>query len=282
MRTARGIKSTAPSAPPTPLFRWAGSKRKVLPVLATYWRPEFRRYVEPFVGSGALFFRIAPEKAVLGDINRELMEAYTVIRDQPDDVHGAVDCIRRSERQYYRVRERDPKSLSEFDRAVRFVYLNRLCFNGIFRTNAEGRFNVPYAHTRAGKIPSVEDFRRCAIALNRAILKTGDFGGVLSGARAGDFVYIDPPYAVGSRRVFREYDKRAFTTRDLERLGEHLETLDRKGASFVLSYADCREARSVLQSWKLRRIQVRRNIAGFAGARRIAVELLATNIESAT
>jgi DNA adenine methylase len=97
--------------------------------------------------------------------------------------------------------------------------------------------------------------------------------------RRGDFVYLDPPYAVQSRRVFREYDKRAFSLRDVERLASHLHVIDRKGASFVVSYADCREARSLLAPWKIRRIIVRRNVAGFLSARRLAAELLVTNIE---
>jgi DNA adenine methylase len=110
-------------------------------------------------------------------------------------------------------------------------------------------------------------------------MNAGDFGAVLSRVRAGDFVYLDPPYAVESRRVFREYDKRDFTTRDLGRIADHLDAIDAKGAAFVLSYADCKEARDSFGRWRLRRIRVRRNIAGFAAARRTAVELLATNIE---
>ena len=275
-----GTQIQSANAPINPLFRWAGSKRKVLPELASYWSNHYRRYIEPFAGSAALFFRIAPNKAVLNDINGGLIQAYEVIRDRPDDVHRRVSRITRSEKQYYTMRDKEPTSLSALDQAVRFVYLNRLCFNGIFRTNMAGEFNVPYAHSRAGSIPSVEDFRRCASLLANASLKSGDFGSILSAARKGDFVYLDPPYAVESRRVFRQYDKRAFTTKDLERLGGHLDALNRKGVDFVISYADCREARNIFSSWNTRRIRVRRNIAGFTASRRIAIELLATNIAS--
>lgn len=268
----------AETIPITPVFRWAGSKRKILPVLASFWRPSFRRYVEPFAGSAALFFRIQPERAVLGDVNRELMEAYKNIRDRPDDVHRAASRIPRSEEHYYAVRAQVPERMSSFRRAVRFVYLNRYCFNGIFRTNATGQFNVPYAHTKPGVIPPVEHFRRCARLLQRATLKQGDFGAVLSTVRAGDFVYLDPPYALTSRRVFREYDRREFTLGDVERLAAHLRAIDRKGAAFVVSYADCAEARSLLSVWRARRVRVRRHVAGFASARRSAFELLVTNV----
>lgn len=272
-------KHVTDAATITPVFRWAGSKRKVLPILASFWKPSFKRYVEPFAGSAALFFRLNPERAILGDINSALIEAYEIIRDRPDDVHRAVSKIRRSESQYYKIRDQNPNRLKAFGRAVRFVYLNRYCFNGIYRTNMDGRFNVPYAHTKPGVIPPIENFRRCSALLQRATLKCGDFGAVLSEVKAGDFVYIDPPYAVESRRIFREYDQREFSKRDLERLATHLENINRKGASFVLSYADCREARDLSSCWRTGRIRVRRQVAGFISARRFATELLVTNIE---
>lgn len=264
----------------TPIFRWAGSKRKVLPQLAAFWTPRFKRYVEPFAGSAALFFRIQPQSAVLGDINSSLIEAYEVIRDRPDDVHEAVSRIRRGEGNYYRVRSQNTSRMSAFGRAVRFVYLNRYCFNGIYRTNTDGKFNVPYAHTKPGVIPPIEDFRRSATLLSRVVLKSCDFGQILRTVRKDDFVYLDPPYAVESRRVFRQYDRKEFVRRDLERLGDHLKEIDRKGASFVVSYADCREARDTFADWRLSRLRVRRNVAGFVSARRLATELLVTNVES--
>lgn len=261
----------------TPILRWAGSKRKILPILASFWRPTFHRYVEPFAGSAALFFKVQPEAAILGDINADLMETYSVLRDRPDDVHKAVSKLPRSEDDYYKIRGRNINRLGALGRAVRFVYLNRHCFNGIYRTNTKGEFNVPYAHTRPGSVPTIETFRQNGALLQRAILKTGDFGAVLSAVKRNDFVYLDPPYAVTNRRVFRQYDKREFSTRDLERLVEHLKRIDRVGATFVVSYADCTEARTLLSHWNLRRLRVRRHIAGFVSDRRSAMELLVTN-----
>jgi DNA adenine methylase len=124
-----------------------------------------------------------------------LIDTYQVIRDRPDDVHRAVSNIRRSESEYYKVRGQNTNRLKAFGRAVRFVYLNRYCFNGIYRTNTEGRFNVPYAHVKPGMIPPIENFRRSAALLHRAKLKATDFGEILSGVMAKDFVYLDPPYA---------------------------------------------------------------------------------------
>jgi DNA adenine methylase len=263
-----------------PLFRWAGSKRKQLSVLERYWSDDFKRYVEPFAGSAALFFRLQPDRAILGDINSNLIEAYEVLRERPDDVYAAVKEVSRSERQYYKVRQQNPKRMKAFGRTVRFVYLNRYCFNGIFRTNNDGQFNVPYAHIKPGILPPVEEFRKCATLLQNANLRCCDFGRILSDVREGDFVFGDPPYAVEARRVFRKYDKRDFSRKDLRRLADHLENIDRRGAYFVVSYADCSEARQLLGRWPSRRIKVRRHVAGFADARRSAFELLVTNLRT--
>jgi DNA adenine methylase len=279
-RAARRGAEPAEAHPITPIFRWAGSKRKQLSTLQRYWRPEFKRYVEPFAGSASLYFRLQPRRALLGDINSALIEAYEVIRDDPDGVSRAVRAIPRGKRRYYAQRARNPRRLNRFNRAVRFVYLNRYCFNGIYRTNVKGDFNVPYAHTKPGMVPPVEEFRKCAMLLRQAKLRCADFGAILSSVRRGDFVFLDPPYVVAARRVFRQYDKREFTQRDLNRLAKHLVKIDRRGAKFVLTYADCREARVAFASWGPRRIRVRRHVAGFADGRRSSYELLVTNVEN--
>jgi DNA adenine methylase len=268
-----------PTQAVAPLLRWAGSKRKILPTLSKYWDPKYTRYVEPFAGSAALFFSLQPGRAVLGDINRELMETYKVVRESPDDVYDAVVRIKRNATTYYALRSKDLATLSTFERAVRFIYLNRYCFNGIYRTNKAGRFNVPYANKKPGVIPSIEQFRRCANLLHRADLRAADFGNVLRTVRKNDFVYLDPPYAVQSRRIFRQYDERDFLQQDLRRLKEHLLNIQRKGAFFILSYADCKEIRSEFADWQMCRVRVRRNIAGFVSARRTATEVIVTNID---
>ena len=176
-----------------PVLRWAGSKTKSLGALASLWKPTYSRYVEPFAGSAALFFELEPHRAILGDINAGLIETYEVIRERADDVHHSVSRIPRTEAEYYRIRAQNASRLSRLGRAVRFVYLNRLCFNGIYRTNLKGEFNVPYAHTRSGRIPTIEDFRRCALMLDRASLKCAEFGTILTQVKKGDFVYLRRP-----------------------------------------------------------------------------------------
>lgn len=264
----------ASALPITPFLRWAGSKRKLLHELQPYWKNRYMRYVEPFAGSSCLFFSILPPRALLADKNAELIEMYEQVRKRPDDVYDAVLDIDRTADEYYRVRALDPRRLTALERAVRFIYLNRNCFNGIFRTNTDGMFNVPFATSRAGEFPDREEFRRAAIALSRAELRACDFGATMRLVQAGDFVYLDPPYATSSRRVFREYGKHPFSVRDVARLGAHLRRIRKKKAHFLLSYAECPEIKAMARPYFVRRIRVRRQMAGDNEVRRNYSELL--------
>ncbi len=262
-----------------PMFRWAGSKRKQVERLAEYWSADFERYVEPFAGSACLFLHLNPDHALIADKNADLIEAYQVIIDSPDEVFQAMVRKKRIASTYYYLRKQDPEKMTRFDRAVRFLYLNRNCFNGIYRTNRQGTFNVPFSKASACRYLTKREFMDSVECLRKAEFRDWDFGTTLRYVRAGDFVYLDPPYMVDSRRMFNEYGKKPFTPEDLHRLKCHLEKIDERGASFVVSYADCKEARDLGEDWQLKRMRVRRHIAGFSDARRSAYEVLITNIE---
>jgi DNA adenine methylase len=262
----------------TPI-RWAGSKKALLPSLRALWPGPDARYVEPFCGSACFFFDVAPKSAVLGDINSELITTYRALKA---DFGLVLECLRRlklGKRSYYRLRSIDPASLSEPEQAARFLFLNRFCFNGIYRTNAAGTFNVPYGDPKGTVSFNIELLREAASLLKSATLINGDFEKVLDEAQAGDFVYLDPPYAVAKRRVFAEYHPDSFSERDIDRLNVALERLDARGVTFVLSYADSAEGRSVSDRWYSRRVRARRNVAGFAGDRKFSYEILASNRE---
>jgi DNA adenine methylase len=214
---------------------------------------------------------------VLGDLNPELIATYRALRR---DAGLVCECLRRlpvTEHDYYRIRAIDPKPLSETETAARFLYLNRNCFNGIYRTNLSGRFNVPYGPPKNGAGFDYSRIIEAAKLLTRTELVHGDFSETLSRVEPGDFVYLDPPYAVADRRIFSEYYHKTFSIHDLSRLGEHLNKINRIGATFVISYADSKEARALFSSWATKRVRARRNIAGFAANRRHAYELIATN-----
>jgi DNA adenine methylase len=261
-----------------PFLRWAGSKRQLIPRLRRFWSDDFRRYIEPFAGSASLFFAIEPDRAILGDANGELISTMRAVKENVDDVLACLRRLPSGERAYYRVRGLEVGKLSRLEIAGRFIYLNHYCFNGIFRTNKKGRFNVPYGPPKSGARVRKTPLVRASSLLKRARLLSGDFAETLSHAGSGDFVYLDPPYAVSTRRLFAEYLPNSFGQSDLGRLGKELRTLDNRGAAFVITYADSPEGRRLLSPWNCTRVWTRRNIAGFAGNRRGSYEILATNL----
>jgi DNA adenine methylase len=233
--------------------------------------------VEPFAGSACLFFSVAPKEAILGDNNRELINVYRVLRESPERIHRRLVAIPRDSQSYYRWRKKDPRKLDSETRALRFVYLNHNCFNGIFRTNVKGQFNVPFG-TKLSTYLSREEFVSCSEALANVKLVSGDFQITLREVRKGDFVYLDPPYAVTSRRVFREYGKKSFATDDVERLSLELERIHGVGAHFIVSYADCKEARSLASNWHSEKFLVQRHVAGFSDHRMRSFEWIIHNM----
>jgi DNA adenine methylase len=257
-----------------PIFRWAGSKRQLLPVLMQSIPSDFARYIEPFAGSACLFFALRPSQAILGDINEELIKTYEIIRSHPRLVARAAHDLPVTKPQYYKMRATRPESLALVERAVRFVYLNRYCFNGVYRTNQKGLFNVPMG-VRTGKMPSEQSFYRCALALRNAKLRATDFETCLKDIRPGDFVYLDPPYA--RSRLRGEYGYDSFREEDIVRLVNVLKSIDEAGAVFLLSYADSPELRSLLIRWRSKKLSVRRHVAGFAKHRSIVSEVLVSN-----
>lgn len=260
-------------------LRWAGSKRQALRHLSLHWHNEYSRYVEPFAGSASLFFHIKPSRALLADKNSELINAYSVLRRAPRELHRRLSAIPVNQATYYAVRGYDQNTMSALGRAVRFLYLNRCCFNGLYRTNRRGQFNVPYAKNRIRALLPLDAFLAWAQLLAGADLRTWDFGTTLARVGKGDFVYLDPPYAVRSRELFNNYGPHSFDEADLARLIMHLDRIHERGAAFLLSYADCPQFRALVGAWKVRTIRVRRNIAGFVSARRLASELLVTNVD---
>ncbi len=204
------------------------------------------------------------------------MDTYRVVRDEPERLYKRLCRIRRDSATYRRWREIKPECLDRETRALRFLYLNRNCFNGIYRTNLRGEFNVPMG-TRLGKYFSKDDLLACSQLLQGATLLAGDFVKTLGQVRSGDFVYMDPPFAVKSRRVFKEYGKKSFNTSDIPRLSDSLAAIVRQNADFLVSYADCSEARALARKWYSVRLPIKRHVAGFASDRKRAYEWLISN-----
>jgi DNA adenine methylase len=259
-----------------PILRWAGSKRKLVPTLLRLLPRDYDRYFEPFVGSACLFFALRPARAVLGDINAELMLTYETIRSHPIHVARGVLSLKNDASTYYRLRATPPDTLRAMDRAVRFVYLNRHCFNGVYRINRKGQFNVPRG-SRTGHVPSYEAFHQCAKSLKSAELLAVDFEECLKHVRKRDFVYLDPPYGSTTRKTSGEYGYDCFGETDLPRLLRVLHHIDRVGARFLLSYRAVSVIPKLPNSWHRSFVRVRRHVAGFVKDRNTVSEMLLSN-----
>jgi len=260
-----------------PFLRWAGSKKQLIPIINSYWKDHHKRYIEPFAGSASFFFYIQPKTAILSDINSELIGTYKQIKNNVAQVLNKLSKFKFGEQEYYRIRELEPKQLDPAMRAARFIYLNRFCFNGLYRTNRKGKFNVPYGGERSGSIPTQESLYKCHKALQNATLAAGDFEKVLDITKTGDFVYLDPPYSNKKIRIFHEYHVSIFNWNDLERLSMWQKKLTKKGVEFLISYVECEDARILTNGYKTEKVNVKRNIAGFAKHRHVVTELLINN-----
>jgi DNA adenine methylase len=214
---------------------------------------------------------------MLGDINPELISTYTEVKYRLAGILRILETLPNDRATYLLLRSWSSEGLSPSEKAARFIYLNRYCFNGLYRTNSSGQFNVPYGGVRSGRLPVESAFRECSRTLKAARLVRADFQGTLSRTESGDFVYMDPPFAVRGKRVFNEYAPVSFSIDDLRRLRVWMETLQSKRIRFVVSYADSEEADLLVKGFDYRTVVVRRNIAGFTASRRLASEVLVFN-----
>lgn len=260
-------------------LRWAGSKKKCIPQLAALLAQDGLRYMEPFAGSAALFFSLMPSDALLADLNGHLINAMRYVRDAPNDVHSRLNRLRRVETSYYSNRDRfNALAPHGIESAVLFIYLNRNCFNGLWRTNQRGAFNVPYGGVEMGSNPPLELFENCSDALRNAKLRHQDFRKTLSDVEEGTLVYADPPYFTATERTFVEYGRRSFGRNDLEDLVAALKRAAGRGAKIALTYNAAMPLPDLPRSWSRLRFDVTRNVGGFSGARKKQSEILYTNI----
>jgi DNA adenine methylase len=259
-----------------PILRWAGSKKKLLPILKSAAPESFSRYLEPFVGSAVLYLQLPRRPAILGDLNEDLISTYESLREHPRAVWNRLSKMPTEADFYYELRARSSQEMNELDRAARFIYLNRFCFNGVYRTNRQGEFNVARG-VGALRIPGWQVVRDFALSIKDVRLCAGDFENMLSRARAGDFIYLDPPYALDGKRDRGEYGMGSFKDGDLNRLAEAMIGADRRGASVLLSYSNHPQLLTKLRGWKVTHLSVFRNVAGFASGRRKADEILVSN-----
>jgi len=268
----------------TPIVKWVGGKRRLLPQLLPLLPPgvELMRHVEPFAGGAALFFAQLPERALLCDVNATLIGTYQAVRDRLPEVvaHLSVLAEAHDEKAYYRARERynRARSLDREERAALFLYLNKTCFNGLHRVNQRGEFNVPAGRYKSPRILNLDALKDASRALARAELRAGSFEGLLESARPGDFVYFDPPYEPVSRTAsFTAYCEMGFRRDDQLRLREIFVALDNRGCKLMLSNSDVPFSRSLYADYRLDTVHARRAINRDASKRGPVPELVVRN-----
>jgi len=259
-------------------IRWAGSKKKSLRLLVDKAPKKYRRYIEPFVGGGNLFFELRPKSSIICDTNDELMNMYRVLKKRPKELYENIASFPVSKEGYMSVRSEYQKNIGdELYRASRFLYLNKYCFNGVYRVNRKGMFNVPYG-SKVGKFMSLEKMLEYSDALRDSEILTSDFSGIKSQLKRNDFVYLDPPYVTIKQKKFVEYGYDSFGYEDLERLFAFMRFLDKKGMCFMLSYLKCDELMANLsKEWEVSCYDVKRSVAGTSDFRVNATEMLVKN-----
>jgi DNA adenine methylase len=268
----------------SPFLKWVGGKGKLRHALGALLPRgvELMRHVEPFVGGGALFFARAPERALLCDINRDLIDTYRVVRDEPDALLSQLTRLSRGhgEAGYYAVRERfNARShRSPVERAAQFIYLNKTCFNGLYRVNRKGEFNVPMGRYTNPNIADAATLRAASAALEWAELRCAPFETLLSEVRPGDFVYFDPPYEPLSRTAnFTTYAQDGFSQADQTRLRDVYRELDRRGAKLMLSNSDVPFIRDLYRGFHLDVVMAPRAVSCDAKTRGPVAEVVVRN-----
>ena len=271
--------------PPRPFLKWAGGKRQLLPELfrAVEAAGPFEHYHEPFFGGGALFFALAragklPGRSYLADINKNLMDAYLGVRDEIDAViyQLKVHKQRHGEEYFYQVRAHLPRSLP--NRAARIIYLNRTCYNGLYRENSKGQFNAPFGRYKNPRICDEENLRAVSQTLKNMDITVADFSCVLDTAQAGDLVYFDPPYAPLSKTAsFTAYSKGGFTSDAQMRLAEVCTTLARRRVKVILSNSMTELVKDLYQDFHIHEVLANRAINSRGHQRGKIAEALITN-----
>jgi len=262
-----------------PFLKWAGGKGQLLAqILARMPREIVGTYVEPFLGGGAVFFELARsgriKRARLSDRNPELVGTYEAVRDELPAVIRALGAHRNDEAHYYEVRALDPGTLSIAERAARMIFLNRVGYNGLYRVNSQGLFNVPFGRYRNPKICDVEGLTHASKALQIADIAVADFAETCAGVGVGDVVYLDPPYVPMSKTSnFTSYSGR-FDEAEHRRLAATFAELVERGAFVLLSNSDTKLSRSLYTGYKIATVEATRAINSKVDKRGVVREVL--------
>lgn len=265
----------------SPFLRWAGGKVYIIHKLIPFVPEDYlnRTYIEPFLGGGSMFFALCPPKAILSDMNYHLIHCYEALRDHPGRVYSFLETfiVQDSEEFFYKIREEYNRSRFTLKQAARFIYLNRTCFNGIFRVNKENKFNVPYGKKENPVFPTLEELKAISKSLENARLRKCSYEKALRTAQKGDFIYLDPPYPpLNGTSCFTHYTKERFYDQDQVKLSQTAGLLTESGCFVMISNADTPVIRKLYKRWNINKLHVTRWITCKAKKHKVS-ELVITN-----
>jgi len=278
---AKKIEEAKPTRP-KPFLKWVGGKRQLLEEFRKRLPAFVRAYHEPFLGGGALFFELAArgrfQKAYLSDLNPDLIETYVVVQTWVEELIVSLKKHVHSREYYYSLRSVDPKTLDIIERASRLIYLNRTCYNGLYRVNSEGVFNVPFGNYKNPVICDEDNLRLCSEALKGVTLRHQAFYAVMRDVTRGDFIYFDPPYhPVSKTASFASYEKSGFGEDDHRRLKEIFTALDRKKCFVMLSNSYSTFTRKLFKEYKPEVVEATRAVNSKSSGRGPVKEIIVRN-----
>lgn len=265
---------------PSPFLRWAGGKTWLIKFWDEIVRDmNFNSYIEPFLGGGAIYFSIFNKhKSILSDLNPELINAYNIVKNKPEELIEILLSYENTKESYYEIRGK--KSDSDIEKAAIFIYLNQTSYNGLYRVNKKGEYNVPYGNRK--KDINIEKIRNASVALKDTLLMDGDFTKTLEFVNKGDLVFLDPPYTVShNSNGFIKYNRNLFSLDDQYRLSEYIDRVKEKGAYYILTNAAHETVKDIFNKgdkiYELERSSV---IGGKNSNRGLISEYVFTNIKN--
>ena len=267
-----------------PIVKWVGGKRQLMFELIKNMPKSYNRYFEPFIGGGALFFELQPEQAYISDMNEELINLYSVVRDNVYELIKDLSKHEVSKEYFLEIRNIDRTEqyteLSDVERASRFIYLNRTCFNGMYRVNSQGQFNVPFGHYKNPRIIDENNLLNCSELLKKTEIKCADFSEILTKVKKGDWVYFDPPYVpFNDTSSFTSYTKDGFDINMQFKLRDVCDELDNKGVKFMLSNSDTKLVNELYVNYEIKKVFASRQINANADGRGKITEVLVRNYD---
>ena len=265
-----------------PIVKWVGGKRQLMFELLKNMPKNYNRYFEPFIGGGALFFELQPNNAYISDTNEELINLYQVVRDNINELIKDLKKHKITKEYFMEIRNIDRtqeyQNWSDIQKASRFIYLNRTCFNGMYRVNSKGEFNVPFGNYKNPRIVDENNLLNCSELLKNTEIECADFSQILSKVKKGDFVYFDPPYVpLNETSSFTSYTKDGFDLDMQFKLRDVCDELDNKGVKFLLSNSDTKLVNELYENYNIKKVFATRAINANPDGRGKITEVLVRN-----